>query len=80
MLRYLDTFARYIWLWLIPLILLPVGVSYLIVSNSTYTATGSLWVEQSLFSDTPTSNAQGPSWQSPAQQMAGLLSELMNTR
>jgi hypothetical protein len=80
MLRYLDTFARYIWLWLIPLILLPVGVSFLIVSNSTYTATGSLWVEQSLFSDTPTNNAQGPSWQSPAQQMAGLLSELMNTR
>lgn len=79
MLRYIDTFARYIWIWLIPIILFPVAASLFLLSNASYTATGSLWVDQALFSDQQ-SGVQGSSWQSPSQQMAGLFTELMSTR
>lgn len=77
MLRFVDTFTRYIWLWLAPMIIFPVIITLFLLSTTTYTAIASLWVEQPLFS---ASQPQGNSWQSPAQQMAGLLSELMSTR
>ena len=80
MLRYVDTFARYIWLWLIPAIILPVIAAIFLLSTTSYTAIGSLWVDQALFSDQQSGAIQGNSWQSPSQQMAGLFTELMSTR
>lgn len=80
MLRYVDTFARYIWLWLIPAIILPVVAVIILLSTTSYTAIGSLWVDQSLFTDQQTGVVQGNSWESPSQQMAGLFTELMSTR
>lgn len=80
MLRYVDTFARYIWLWLLPAIILPVVASFFLLSTTSYTAIGSLWVDQSLFTDQTSGVVQGNSWESPSQQMAGLFTELMSTR
>lgn len=78
MLRYLDTFTRYIWLWIGPMIILPVVFTGILLSSTTYTATASLWVVQPLFGDTQT--AQGFSYESPAKQMSNLLTELLSTR
>src|SRR6478752_4762173 len=80
MLRYVDTFARYIWFWLIPAIILPVIAAIFLLSTTSYTAIGSLWVEQALFSGQQSGAIQANSWQSPSQQMAGLFTELMSTR
>ncbi|MBN9393174.1 MAG: hypothetical protein J0I20_34390 [Chloroflexi bacterium] len=80
MLRYVDTFARYIWLWLIPALILPVVAVIILLSTTSYTAIGSLWVDQSLFTDQSSGVVQGNSWESPSQQMAGLFTELMSTR
>ncbi len=77
MIRYLDTFIRYFWLWLVPLVVFPVIISLLLVSSTTYTAKAALWVDQPIFGD---QTSQLNQFDSPAKQMASLLSELLNTR
>lgn len=78
MIRYFDTFIRYIWLWLIPLILFPVLISFVLLSTATYTAKASLWIEQPLFGDP--NATQTSQYDSPAKQISGLMTELLNTR
>ncbi len=75
--RYLNTFYRYIWLMIIPLLLIPVGIG--LSATKSYTAGGSLWVEKPLYTDQQHSDG-GSAWQTPAAQVAGLLTELMTTR
>lgn len=79
MLRYINTFIRYVWLLLIPVLIAPVIGALIMSSSSSYTATASLWVEQPLYIEQQR-NIDGSMWDSPATQMANLLSELMSTR
>ncbi|HEX2915564.1 MAG TPA: hypothetical protein VH186_32690 [Chloroflexia bacterium] len=80
MLKYLNTYFRFIWLWLIMMLIFPVIVTVALVSTTTYTASASLWVDRPLFNIQNINIDQGNSWDSPAAQMAGLLSELLGTR
>ena len=77
MLRYLNTFARHIWLVIIPLLILPVPLMVLLKSTSTIQA--NLWVEQPLYvaSQRP---QEGTYDSSPATQVVTLFTELMSTR
>lgn len=77
MLRYLNTFARHIWLIIIPLLILPLPLTVLLKSTSTVRA--NLWVEQPLYVASP--RPQEGAWDSnPASQVATLFTELMSTR
>src|SRR3954462_14661850 len=77
MLRYLNTFARHIWLVIIPPLILPVPLTVLLKSTSTIQA--NLWVEQPLYvaSQRP---PEGSYDSNPASQVVTLFTELMSTR
>ncbi|MEI6043206.1 MAG: hypothetical protein WCS37_02325 [Chloroflexota bacterium] len=79
MLRYLNTLVRYIWLLIIPVLLAPGVVIFVMGSGSSYNATGSLWVEQPLYLEQQR-NSDGAYYDSPSTQMSNMLTELMNTR
>src|SRR5689334_24512198 len=79
MLRYLHTFGRFIWLLIIPMLVAPAIAAFIMASNSSYTATAALWVEQPIYTEQQR-NVEGSFWDSPATQTANLLHELMSTR
>jgi hypothetical protein len=76
MLRYLNTFARNIWLLIIPVLLIPLVVN--VMGKSVYTAKANLWVEQPLYVDQQR-RADGSSSDSPSKQLVSLFNELMST-
>jgi tetratricopeptide (TPR) repeat protein len=79
MLRYIHTFIRFSWLFVIPLLVAPAVVALVMVGSSSYTATAALWVEQPLYLEQQR-NTDGSFWDSPATQVAGQINELMSTR
>lgn len=79
MLRYLNTFTRYMWLMLVPLIVLPIIGASLLTINSTTTAQASLWIEQPLYLGQQR-GPDGSGADSPSVQAATMLRELLATR
>lgn len=77
MLRYLNTFARHIWLIIIPLLILPIPLTVLLKPSSTVRA--NLWVEQPLYVDSQR-RTEGTYDSNPATQVVTLFNELMSTR
>ncbi len=79
MLRYLNTFTRYMWLLLIPVIAFPLLFASILTFSSAYNATATLWVEQPAYI-TPQRAPDGNGSDSPSLQTATMLKELLGTR
>ena len=80
-LRLIDTYFRHRWLYLIPIGLMVIAATiYLFNQQHLYMASGIIFTEKSsLLSSLTAVDPQGFSWQTPAQDVAGQISDLTRT-
>lgn len=80
MIRYINTFLRFLPLLVIPVLILPVITTIIGLSaKPQYIAAASLYMEQPLYLDAVVPS-DGPDWKSPAQKQADFLIELTESR
>ncbi|MEI6042753.1 MAG: hypothetical protein WCS37_00055 [Chloroflexota bacterium] len=77
--RYINTLLRYLWLFAIPLLVIPASVSQTIRPLPSYTATATIWVEQPVYAQV-SRNEGGYSYTEASVNQANLLQELVYTR
>lgn len=80
-LRLIDTYFRHRWLYLIPIGLMTIAAAvYLFNQQHLYMTSGVIFTERSsLLSSLTAVDPQGFSWQTPAQDAAGQISDLIKT-